>query len=136
MTINGSTQQRVRENKQIFWSALRLLIGGVLGAAAYSLVAKIILDQPYTACSSSLARSLIEASYFPASLLLGLILRHQPVLYQPLLYLLASAPYAVLGALIASGAKKVVILVLGVLVVFFLCGSWLAWAFLMSSICA
>jgi hypothetical protein len=136
MTMNGITQIEARGNKQIFWSAVRLLIGGALGAAAYLVIAKIVMDQPTMACSPRLARSIIEATYFPVGILLGPILHLESRFYQPLQYGLASIPYAVLGALIALGAKKIVIFVAGFLTVFCICVSLVVWAFIISSICA
>src|SRR6185369_4502599 len=103
MTMNDITQVNSFENKKIFWSAVKVLVGGVLGAAAYLLTAKIIVDQTYLGCYPKFSRSVVEASKFlPWFILVGPIMSPESRFYQPIQYLLASIPYAVLGTVIAS----------------------------------
>jgi hypothetical protein len=133
--MNDVTQVKSLENKKIFWAA-KALIGGVLGATVYLLTAKIIVDQTYSGCYPEFSRSVVEGSKFLPWVLVSSIMRSESRLYQPVQYLLASIPYAVLGAFIASSSKRIVILIVACLAFVFLCTSWLLYAFFMSSMCA
>ena len=135
MTMNSTAQKKAWEVRHVFWSVVKLLVGGFLGATAYLLIAKIIVDRTFMGCSPGFFRSVIEASKFPASMLVG-SMNPESMFYQPVQYLLASVPYAILGALIVSGSKRTVILVVGLLTLLGLCASLLLWVFYIGFICA
>jgi hypothetical protein len=136
MAVNGTTQIKTLKNKQILWSIVRLLLGAVLGATVYLVTANIIVDKTYGGCYPGFFRGVIESSKFPAWILIGSIMSPESKFYQPVQYLLASIPYAILGALIALGSKKVAVLIVGLLTVLFPCVSWLLWIFFMGFMCA
>jgi hypothetical protein len=137
MTMNGTTQIRTWTNKRIFWSAVRVLIGGAFGVIVYFLIANKIVDQTHIGCyETEFIRSMVEASTFLPSLLVQSIMSTQSVYYQPWLYALSSIPYAILGALIVLRVKKLIVLVVGLLTLCCLGLSWLLWAFFMAAICA
>jgi len=117
-------------------SAIKLLLGGALGAIAYIVVARMIVNQTNVSCSAGYLRSLVEGSSFLVSLLVQSMMLTTSPYYQPIVLLLSSIPYAILGALMALKEKKIIVLVAGLLTVLCLCLSGLLWAFFMDAICA
>jgi hypothetical protein len=137
MTMKDTTQLKSLENKPLFWSASRLILGGILGVVAYLLMVKIIVEQTNATCyQTGLIRSVIEASMFPAWLWIESTIGSESSLYLLYVYGLSSIPYAILGALLAWNVKKYIILVVGLLTIFGLGLSVLSWRFFVASLCA
>ena len=122
MTTNRNTPIKTYQNKQIFRSAVRLLFGGILGATAY--IGIIVIDQSVLDYDLGFIRHVIDASLFPAALLVLLTVPDKSIFYLPTIYGLSSLPFAVLGALIADRVEKVMILLFIFLITFYLCLSW------------
>jgi hypothetical protein len=137
MTMNDTTQLKSLENTLLFWSAIRLMLGGILGAVAYLLMVKIIVEQTNATCyQTGLIRSVIEASMFPAWLLIESTIGSESSFYLLYVYGLSSIPYVILGILLALHVKKYIILVVGLLTIFGLGLSLLSWRFFVASLCA
>ena len=136
MKISGQPKQN--DNKKIYQSMFRFLVGGALGAIVYILIAQSVVDQTELRCSQTgLIRTIAESSIFPASAFAPLIAHPQAIYYRPVLYGLASTPYALLGALIALRVNKVILLLVGFVTILWLC-LWLAfYVFIfMAQLCA
>lgn len=134
--MNGVSQAKSWDCKQIFKSVVRLLIGGVLGATAYLLTAKTIRAETHISCELEFSRSLVEASTISAAILLDSIMSRKSSFFQPLLSLVASIPYAVLGSLVVLGVRKRILLLVMLLTGLYLCLSWFVLGFLVAATCA
>ncbi len=110
-------------------------MGGVLGSIAYILIAKLILDHTDMGCYPPIFRSVIEASMFPAWIIVGATIRPESIYYWPAQYGLSSIPYAIVTALFASGLKKAFVLALFILTGGTFC-SWVLWMWFMTQMCA
>ena len=118
------------QNNQMFRSAGRVLVGGILGATAYIVTARIVIAQSVVDYDLGFIRHVIDVSLFPAGLLLLLTVSDKSIFYLPAVYGLSSLPYAVLGALVAVRANKIIILLVLLVMALFFCVSWvLAWIF-------
>src|SRR5215211_1636362 len=127
MTLNSDLQVMKRENKQKLRSAVMFIIGAALGAIAYLLITKIILDQTYLSCAPGFFRGGLDASKFSVFMLVGPLMSDKALFYRSTQYVLASIPYAILGALIAVGSKRVVILVVALLIFLRQCSLLVLW---------
>jgi hypothetical protein len=134
--MNETNRRKSLVKKLSLKSVIKLLLGGALGAIAYIVVARVIVDQTDVSCSTGYLRSLVEGSTFLASLLVQSMMLTTSSYYQPFVLLLSSIPYAILGALMALKVNKIIVFVAGLLTVFILCLSGLLWAFFMAAICA
>ena len=124
--MKASEELKQNNNRQFYRSTFRFLFGGALGAITYILIAQAVVDQTDLRCyQTGLIRSIVEASLFSASALVPRTIPPESIYYQPVLYALSSIPYAVLGTLIALKVNKVIILVVGFMIILWLC-LWLA----------
>lgn len=103
--MNGTNQLTTLDKVRFSWLIARPIIGGALGSIIYILIAKAIMDQPATIFCELNIRLVIEATLLPAWLLVGAFVD------EPILYLLSSLPYAILGSSILNLKTKTTILV-------------------------
>ena len=112
------------------------MIGAILGVVSYLWIAKIAMHQTPVGCHNiGILRSVIEASMFPATVLMESTISSKSSFYQPATYGLSSIPYAVLGALLVVGSKRRIIFIASLITMSWLGLSVCAWAFIMAMIC-
>jgi hypothetical protein len=125
MITTRNTPMKSYRNKQIFQDAVRLLLGGILGATAYIVTAILVIEQSAVDYDLGFIRHVIDVSLFPAGILFWFAVPEDSIYYLPGIYGLSSLPYAVLGALVALRANAIIIWLVLLLITFFLCVSWL-----------
>ena len=128
MTTSSNTPIKTDQNKQRFQPAVRRLFGGILGATAYIVTAKIVEVIDLSSLDYDLRfiiRHVIDVSLFPAGVLVWwFTIPNESMFYLPAMYGLSSIPYAVLGALVAVRTEKRIILLVMVLITIYFYVSW------------
>ena len=103
--MKDTNQLTARDKIRSSWVIARPLIGGALGSIIYIVIAKTIIDNTTMSCAPETIRLVIEATLLPASVLV------ESFGDEPVLYLLSSIPYAILGSSILSSKIETSIVV-------------------------